>query len=132
MTDCESEVFTRLCAVLEQQFDGIEVTDQENRQPESFPHVSIVMADNPQRRQNLDSGKADYREPSFLINVHSNKGYGAKEECKKVMGVIDEIMQGMNFVCTFMQPISNLYDATIYRLTARYVGVYDGKHFYRR
>lgn len=132
MIDCEQEVFTRLCGPLEAQFPGIEVVDRELRMPERFPHVSIVMADNPVRSRNLDSGAAEFTEPSFLINVHSNKTYGAKDECKQIMAFIDEIMFGMNFTRTYLVPLSNLYDATIYRLTARYSGVFDGNYFYRR
>ncbi len=132
MKDCEKEVFTRLCGPLEAQFPGIEVVDRELRVPEHFPHVSIVMADNPVRRQNLDSGDTEVTEPSFLINVHSNKTYGAKDECKEIMAFIDDLMFGMNFTRTYIVPLSNLYDATIYRLTARYAGVFDGNYFYRR
>jgi hypothetical protein len=68
----------------------------------------------------------------FQIDVYSNKTGSARSECKKIMNTIDDLLYRKNFVRTALTPTPNLDDSTIFRLTARYVVVTDGEHFYRR
>ena len=59
----------------------------------------------------------------FEVNVYSNKLSGRKTECKQIMKIINEEFMDRGFRRTGLRPIPNLYDATIYRMVARYTGV---------
>jgi len=69
----------------------------------------------------------------YEIGVYSNKEVGKKSECKQIMALIDNEMQGMGFTRIFMNPVPNLESATVYRLVARYRAVVSKeKVIYRR
>jgi hypothetical protein len=68
----------------------------------------------------------------YQVDVYSNRVYGKKTECRKIMAEIDDAMAGMGFTRTTMTPVPNMNDATIYRLTARYTVLADEKYTYRR
>lgn len=49
-----------------------------------------------------------------------------------MMMVIDRVLYGLNFKRLNMNPVPNMEDANIYRLTARYRAETDGTTLYRR
>ena len=59
----------------------------------------------------------------YEVNVYSNKKTGKKTECKKIITLVDEAMSALGFTRIMLQPIPNMDDATIYRMTARYRAV---------
>lgn len=133
MIDCENEVFDYLYTALHEQFPSAEITAQYVRAPAKFPHICIVMADSYPMQSTLDNTLTDTAETSmFQIDVYSNKRGIAKSECKTIMSVIDGLLMKKNFVRSALTQVPNLDDSTIFRLTARYVVVTDGEHFYRR
>jgi len=134
MIDCEEEVYTRLADILRETYDdGIYVTGEYVRAPSSFPHVSIVMMDNPSLKQWQDNRLEDVMvEPVFEINVYSNKRGAKKTECKAIANTIDNALTKMNFRRVAYTPVPNLENATIYRIVMRYRGMTDGTYFYRR
>ena len=69
----------------------------------------------------------------YEVNVYSNKQIGKKSECKAIFKVIDDEFATMGFTRILKEPISNLEDATIYRLAGRYTAVVSkNKEIYRR
>jgi hypothetical protein len=133
MIDCENEVYTRVAKMLREKFPGINITGEYVKAPSSFPHVSITMSDNvPLRNKQDTSMKETMNQVMFEINVYSNKAEGKKTECKSIAKAIDETLFSMNFQRMAFTPVPNMEDATIYRITARYRVVTDGKYFYRR
>lgn len=132
LIDVENEVYTRIAAPLRQQFSNINITGEYVKAPASFPHVSIVEADNYVSQGRLDSSNEErFATLMYEVNVYSNKTSGKKSECKSIMDYIDRIMYGMNFRRTERTPVPNLEDASIYRVTARYRAETDGERFYR-
>ena len=132
MNDCENEVYTRIANVLRENFPNINLSGTYVRSPSSFPHVCIIQNDNSVVDSKLDSGHGEYSSVMFEINIYSNKTSGKKAECKAIAKVIDNVMFSMNMVRIALTPISNLEDATIYRMVSRYRGITDGQFFYRR
>ena len=57
------------------------------------------------------------------MNVYSNSEDGRRAEAEKIMGIVDDEMLAMGFVRRSMLPVSNLNNATVYRIAARYSGV---------
>lgn len=126
MIDCENEVFTRVATAIREKYPEVNIASEFVSAPSAFPHVSIVMADNP------DSLNMTMTDPMFEVNVYSNKTEGKKSEAKGIMAIIRSQMASMNFRCSALTPTPNLEDATIYRLTGRFEVRTDGQHFYRR
>ena len=130
MIDCENEVFTKLAIALREKVQGIFITGEYTNTPPTFPHVSVVMADN-----SLSSVDSDFNEISivmFEINIYSNLANGKKAQCREIAKIIDNILLRMNFSRISMTPVPNLQNSSIYRIVARYRVATDGKFFYRR
>jgi hypothetical protein len=69
----------------------------------------------------------------YEVNVYSNKTKGKKSECKAIAALIDNELATLGFSRTMLQPIPNMDDATIYRMTGRYTAVISkDKKLYRR
>ena len=130
MIDCENEVYTRIAEKLRTEFPGIDISGEEENVPSSFPHVSIVQADN-YTNQTYTTMTDEMIDVMYEINVYSNKQGGRKSECKNIMKVISDVLFRMNFRRTSLNPVDNRDSQTIYRLTARFRGRTDGEFFYR-
>ena len=131
MIDVAPEINTRVANALRAAFPNIDVSDEYIKSPSRFPHVSVTEEDNIDVAQFTTDSKQMVR-LVFNVNVYSNKARGKKTEARKIMDVVDDVMHSMNALRTFMHPIPNKQNHTIYRLTAQYALSTDGKYFYRR
>lgn len=133
MIDIEAALFTELATALRVAFPGVTVAGEYVNAPSKFPFISIVEADNYADERHLDSSGTEGRARLlYEVNVYSNKAGTKKAECRKLLNYIDAMLYQMNFTRISMNPVPNLEDATIYRLTARYEGVTDGETMYRK
>lgn len=124
MIDIENELFTKVATALRAQFSGIFVTGEYVKAPSAFPCVMFVEMDNtPYRRTQTQADMENHATVMYEVNVYSNKTKGKKTECKAIMKVIDDMMLSLGFDRTFLNPIPNLEDGTIYRMTARYIAI---------
>ena len=117
MIDKENEVYTRVRERVLEAFPNVNMDSSYQPTPSGFPHVTLY--------------QSDAYTPNDLLD-YSNLTSGKKQECKKIMSIIDTVMQEMNMRRTILTPVPNLNDASIYRLTARYEGLVDAGGFYRR
>lgn len=122
MIDIENELYTRIAQRLRNEFDSIHISGEYVREPAKFPHVTIVQQDNSSYEPTMTYEEV-HSLLMFEVNVYSNKLSGKKTECKQIMKIINEEFMSMGFRRTVLRPIPNLYDATIYRMVARYTGV---------
>ena len=134
MIDFEAEIFTRIATALRTEFPGIFVSGEYVPAPAKFPAVSIVEMDNAIYERTVDSGSMENdADVMYEVDVYSNKAKGKKAECKQIAAFIDVQFQAMGFRRVFLNPIQNLNDATIYRMTGRYRAVIGrDKTVYRR
>lgn len=134
MIDVENEIFNYIATRLRAKYPNIFVTGEYLKTPPSFPCVSVVEIDNAvYRTTQTNEEKENHVSVLYEINVYSNKHSGKKAECKEIAGVIDEMMLPLNFTRTMLEPIPNLYDATIYRILGRYKAVVSkNKTIFRR
>lgn len=133
MIDVESIVFTKIAGKLRAKFKGITVSGEYVNAPSKFPYVSVVEQDNYSSADKLDSSiREKFATVMYEVNVYSNKSGYKKSEAREIMGEIDRMFIGMNFKRLSLNPVPNLENATIYRLTARYRAETDGQTFYRK
>lgn len=134
MIDIESQVYTIVSNAVLAEYPNAFVSPEYVRQPAQFPAVSIVQMDNSVNRAMRDSSRIENgADVMFQVDVYSDRNMGKKAACKAIVALIDEQFAIMGFTRSFMNPIPNLSDATIYRITARYVATVDRNQvIYRR
>ena len=130
MIQIEDELFTTIATALREAYEGIYVAGEYVNQPPKLPAVFIIEQDNSVYQRGVDSGDTkNYADVMYQVDVYSNKNRGRKAECKEIIGTVDEQFNRLGFTRTFMNPVPNMNDATIYRMTARYRGVVSKDHY---
>ena len=85
------------------------------------------------RNTQTAEGKENHVAVMYELNVYSNRTKGKKAECKEIAAFIDEILMGLNFTRTMLEPVPNQDNATIYRMLGRYRAVISKEEtIYRR
>lgn len=125
MIDLESDVFDAVAVILREAYPGIIVSSEYDSSPVSFPAVTIMEADNSVYQRMRTTAIENAVQLMYEVNVYSNKIGYKKIEAKSIMNTIDSEFERLGFTRTMCNPIPNLQDATIYRLTARYEAVAD-------
>lgn len=124
MIDIENVVFDTVSKKVREEYSDIYLTGEYVKSPPSFPAGSIVEMDNTTYTSTQTSSENEnHASVMYEVNVYSNKRVGKKSECKKIIALIDKEMIALGFYRTMLQPIPNMDDATIYRMTARYKAV---------
>ena len=134
MIDMETEIFNEVSKQVRTKYPKIFMTGEYVKSPSSFPCVSLVEVDNATfRNTQTTEGKENHAAVAYELNVYSNKTKGKKAECKEIAAFIDDLMMGLNFTRTMLEPVPNQNDATIYRMLGRYRAVVSrDKVVYRR
>lgn len=98
-----------------------------------FPLVTVEEIGNSMYEDFIDSSLEEkMTQVSYEVNVYSNSAT-KKEDCKRIMGTVDEIMFGMGFIRIMCSPVPNQDDSKVFRYSARYRAVVDKNHvIYRR
>lgn len=124
MIDIENDVFSAVAVPVRERYNAY-VTGEYVDAPPRFPAVSVFQIDSSviQRRRTLNMENA--ASVAFEVNVYDNTTGYKKQKAKEIMASVDEIMAHLGFVRTMCSPTSNLADATIYRMTARYEAAVD-------
>lgn len=130
MINVESIVFDKISKVIRKSYPNISVASEYLKSPSQFPFVSIVEIDNVAYDKTQTSGSLENHASVFYeVNIYSNKTSGKKSECKAIASLIDDEFATLGFSRTMLQPIPNVDDATIYRMTGRYKGVVSKENF---
>ena len=134
MINIENEIFNEVSAKVRAEYPDIFMTGEYVKSPPSFPATSLVEMDNTAYNSTQTScDNENHVSVMYEVNTYSNKIKGKKTECKAIMTLIDNEMIRLGFTRTMLQPIPNMDDATIYRMTARYKAVVSKeKTIYRR
>jgi len=124
MIDIENAVFQAVAMAFRAAYPDGFIAGEYVAQPAKFPAVSVVEMDNSVYQRGVDSGSIEnFATVMYQVDIYSNKTSGKKAQCKEIAALIDEQLAEMGFTRTFMNPVQNLSDATIYRMTGRYRGV---------
>lgn len=126
MIDIESFLFSKIATVLREKYD-VFVSGEYVDSPARFPAVTIVESDNSvlQKMRTEAPNLENAVSLMYEVNVYTNSVGYKKSEAKDIMETIDNEFSKMGFTRTMCNPVSNLQDATIYRIVARYEGVAD-------
>lgn len=134
MINIESEIFSIVAKVIRAKYPKAYVVGEYVKSPPKFPCVSIVELDNTAYDRTQSSYSLEnHADITYEVNIYSNKESGKKSECKDIASLIDNEFATLGFSRAMLQPIPNMDDATIYRITGRYRGVVSkDKKVYRR
>lgn len=127
MIDIESAVFAAVAGVLREKYSNILVAGEYTDTPARFPAVTIVEIDNSvlQRMTTYAPHIENATSVAYEVNVYTNTQGYKKLEAKDIMQTVDGEFAKLGFTRTMCNPISNLQDAKIFRMVARYEGVVD-------
>ena len=121
MIDCEAKVFQACADAFRAAYPNGFIAGEYVAQPPKFPAVSVVEMDNNVDERAMDNGNIENAvNVMYQVDVFSNLNKGKKTQAKAIIALIDEVLSQHRFVRTFCNPIQNMNDATIYRMTARY------------
>lgn len=121
MIDIENKVFDKVSKALEAAFNGISVSGVSVDKPSKFPYVSIVETSNSVDPAYIDSGRIENASNlMYTVNVYSNLAKSKKTQAKKIRNFVSDEFDKIGMVRTFCQPIENLSDTSIYRITMRF------------
>lgn len=134
MIDVESQVFQKCADAFRAAYPNGYIAGEYVPQPPKFPAVFVVEMDNTVLERGIDSGEIEnFADVMYQVDVYSNLNKGKKAQAKAIIALIDEQFAHLGFTRSFLNPIQNFNDATIYRMTARYRAVVGKDHYiYRR
>lgn len=124
MINIENQIFDIVATAIKNEYSDVYVVGEYVKSPSQFPCISIVEMDNVayDKTQSSDS-RENHADITYEVNIYSNKTSGKKSECKAIASLIDNEFATLGFSRTMLQPILNVDDVTIYRMTGRYRGV---------
>lgn len=134
MIDVETDVFNAVCKAILAKFPNAFVVGDYTPVPSAFPCVSLVEMDNATLERTQSSASREHHaRVMYELNVYSNKADTKKSECRSIAAVADGAMQDLGFTRTMLNPLPNMNDASIYRITGRYqAAVSENKTIFRR
>ena len=130
MINIENEIFSIVANAVRTAYPDAYVVGEYVKAPSRFPCISIEEKDNTAYDKTQTSGSLEnHADLMYEVNIYSNKTSGKKSECKAIASLIDNEFATLGFSRTMLQPIPNLDDATIYRITGRYEGVVSKENY---
>lgn len=134
MIDIENEVFQICADAFRAAYPNGFIAGEYVSQPPKFPTVSVVEMDNTVLQSGSDSGDIEnFADVMYQVDVYSNLNKGKKAQAKAIIALLDEQFARLGFTRTFLNPVPNMNDATIYRMTGRYRAVVGKDNYiYRR
>ena len=84
--------------------------------PSEFPTVAVEQIDMPDAARDLENDENGVTSV-MQIQVFSNKSL---TEARNVMGIVCDAMRRMGYARTFMEPLPNMSDTKIFRMSARF------------
>ena len=123
MIDHEDQVFSIIATALRSEYGAgnIFVTGEYVAQPPKFPAVMIVQMDNAVHQRAMDTASVEHAvDVMYQVDVYSNLQKGKKKQAKEILASVDVQFAQMGFIRTYKNPVPNMNDATIYRMTTRY------------
>lgn len=126
MNDFENEIFTAVAAEVRSEHPGAVVKGEFVRSPAEFPMAAISEFENIMIDELMDSSqKEHYSGLGYRLQVFSNKIGGKKAEAKAIFATADKKICSMGFHRRTYAITPEIYDSTIYSITATYEAIVD-------
>lgn len=124
MNDFINEIFTNVATVVRDDHPGTNVSGEYVRKPSKFPAVTLDEIENVMIGNLMDSShKENYSGVTLRLQVFSNKKNGKKAEARAIFQTADAALYQMGFRRAAYTTTPEIYDSTIYSVTATYEGV---------
>lgn len=124
MIDFENEIFTAVATAVRSAHSGTTIKSEYVRSPATFPTVSLSEIDNVNVDALVDSSREEkYAGLGYRLQVFSNKESGKKTEAKAIFKTADEILCGMGFRRRTYSTTPEIYNSTIFSITATYEAI---------
>ena len=126
MIDVLNEVFTAVAVPVRKAHPGVMVTGEYTRQPSQFPALTLDETQNVSVESLEDSSNEErFSGLTYRLQAFSNKTSGKKAEARAIFATADQLMRGMGFRRITYTTTPEIYDSTIYSITATYEAVVD-------
>ncbi len=126
MIDFENEIFTAVATAVRASHTSATIKSEYIRSPAAFPMVALSEIENVNVDALIDSShKEKYAGLGYRLQVFSNKEGGKKSEAKAIFKTADEILCGMGFRRRSYSTTPEIYNSTIFSITATYEGIAD-------
>lgn len=134
MIDYCNEIFTTVAKRVRADHEGTTVTGEYTRKPSKFPTVTLDETQNITMDSLVDSSHVEnYSGVTYRLQVFSNKQSGKKAQARAIFATADEALRGMGLRRVTYTTTPEIYDSTIYSITATYEGVVSALgHVYKR
>jgi hypothetical protein len=134
MIDVSNEIFTAVAKVIRDKHFGTKVKGEYIRNPSEFPTVTLDETSNVTVDWLEDSSNVEsYAGVIYRLQVFSNKESGKRAEARTIFATADAEMRRMGFRRVTYTTTPEIYDSTIYNITATYEGVVSTKGYvYKR
>lgn len=124
MIDFNNEIFTTVATAVRDNHIATTVTGEYTRKPSKFPAVTLdefqnVMVDSLEDSSNEER----FAGVAYRLQVFSNKENGKKAEARAIFATADAEMRRMGFRRVSFTTTPEIYDSTIYNITATYEAV---------
>ena len=126
MLDFQNEIFTNVATDVRSAHEGVTVTGEYTRSPSKFPAVTLDEIENVTVGNLEDSSHEEkYSGLGYRLQVFSNKTGGKKAEAREIFATADNVMRRMGFRRVTYSTTPEIYDSTIYSITATYEAIVD-------
>lgn len=124
MIDKLNEVFTNVATCVRAEHPTANVSGEYTRKPSKFPAVTLDETQNVMIDSLEDSsGAENFAGVTYRLQVSSNKRTGKKAEARAIFATADAEMRRMGFRRKTYTTTPEIYDSTIYSITATYEAV---------
>lgn len=126
MIDYQNEIFTEVATAVRATHEGTTITGEYTRSPSKFPAVTLDETENVSVEELIDSSHEDkFSAITYRLQVFSNKTNGKKAEARLIFATADKVMLGLGFRRITYTTTPEIYDSTIYSITATYDAIVD-------
>lgn len=124
MIDFANVVFNTVANNVRSNHAGVTVSGEYTRNPSQFPTVTLDETQNVMVGRLEDSSNEEsFAGVTYRAQVFSNKQSGKKTEARAIFATLDNVMRWLGFRRVTYTTTPDIYDSTIYSITATYEAV---------
>lgn len=126
MIDVEVDLFDEVAREVLEEYPNAFISSEYVEAPPQFPALSIIETNNVTNEDTEDSsGQEKMSAITYTVDAYSNSATSAKQVCKRILSIVSRVMRQCNMTRTMCAVMDNARDPTVYRMTARYIGLVD-------
>lgn len=124
MLNFSNEIFHAVATEVRTDHVDATVSGEYTRKPSSFPCVTLDETENVTVGALVDSSDEEkFAGVSYRLQVFSNRTSGKKAEARAIFATADKVMLGLGFRRITYSTTPEIYESTIYCITATYEAV---------